>query len=120
MKPAELTFSVISKGSEAVEIRRETPHIEVKATGLRNCDVSSLIEGFPAVMGEKNGTLGYSVQADEHGATFTARFTSSDKARGFTNHAIRALDLGNEAARIRGELAEKSAQYLESQSPSAA
>jgi hypothetical protein len=98
-------------GSEAVGFSGGAPHMVVRMQGLRNLDVTTLITALPPVADTKKGFMGYEVHGNEKGATMSARFTSTDAARGFVNQAIKALDMQEKGAEIRQQFTETAEHF---------
>ncbi len=107
-----IEFLSAIRGSEQVDLHGEEPHVSVKLGGLRNSDVASMLQEVPT---GNSKFIGYDVSSRGDEASLSAHFTSTDLARGFTNRAIKILDLADKGATIRAAFDRKSAEFLRAQ-----
>lgn len=106
-KQPEMKITTVTAGSEAVDFMGQEPHISVKIDHLFHSDVTTLIGLVPSEVSKASGLMGFEAHSDKNGATFTANFTSTDKARDYVNRAIQAMDLYDQAAALRMDLTKK-------------
>jgi len=110
-KAPEMKITTVAAGSEAVDLMGQEPHISVKIVHLFHSDVNTLIGLLPSEASKASGLMGFEAHSDKTGTTFTANFTSTDKARDYVNRAIQAMDLSDRSVALRAEFAKKAESF---------